>query len=72
MGSGENDVIYHYGNCRGPRVKQVTELVDPEGSQVKQFFIFDELAVRSRGEYRLVCTLMDLTRQGSGKTDRIL
>ena len=69
MAGGESDVLYHYSNCRGPRVKPITELVDPEDNQSKQFFIFDELAVRSRGEYRLVCTLMDLTRQGEGLTD---
>jgi len=60
--SREVDAVYHYANCRGPRVKPVTELIDPQDRQLKRFFIFDELAVRSRGEYRLVCSLVDLDR----------
>lgn len=51
-----------YANLIGQRVTAGVSMNDPVDGQEKIFFLFPDLAVRTIGDYRFQCRLVDLKR----------
>jgi hypothetical protein len=49
-------------NIRGNTIIRAVKLIDPVDNQRKIFFIFADLAIKTQGSYKLVATLIDISK----------
>ncbi|KAJ3334957.1 hypothetical protein HDU91_002433, partial [Kappamyces sp. JEL0680] len=56
-----NEPLY-LENLRGLRHSNGMLMRDPVDGTIKSFFLFTDLAIRAMGEFRLECTVVDMTR----------
>lgn len=57
-GTGINLGGDFYFNLLGGRISQAWHLIDPIDQQFRYFFVFPDLKIRAREQYRLNCAIL--------------